>query len=160
MLHRYLSFLQDRLLCSITSQWYIILNCFLCAAFGWLEHITGKHSTVMLLNLKIQFAVLGLLFSMSLTAVVFSKLSDASDLYKALGQAELISVGDLLLEIMCSSIASQTERKILPRKTRDHHWQVKSNPGYHTGQWHRQRPAIHTVLFQSLLCRYWYWCIW
>lgn len=43
------------------------------------------------MNIKIQFAVLGPVFSMSLTDVGFSSLIDASDLYKALKRAEITS---------------------------------------------------------------------
>jgi len=67
----------------------IILNRFLCAALaGW---STSLHSTVIPANIKIQFAVLGPVFSTSLTDVVSSKLIDACDLYKALVRAEIMS---------------------------------------------------------------------
>lgn len=70
--------------------WYIILNCFLCAAFIWLELRTGKHSPAILANIIIHFVVPGPVFSMSLTEVGFSNLINVSDVCRALQLAEIM----------------------------------------------------------------------
>lgn len=81
--------------CSETSSlqryiWYIILNCFLCAAFIWMECCTGKHSPAILANIIIHFVVPGPVFSMSLTEVGFSNLINVNDLSRALQLAEIM----------------------------------------------------------------------